>query len=406
MKWQRTFFAIWVGQAISLLGSQLVQFSLVWYLTSKTGSASVLAMASFVALLPQVILMPVSGILIDRWNRQKVMMAADSIIAAATAVLAVLFWKGAVQNWHIYAIMFIRSAAHGFHWPSMLASTSLMVPKDQLSRIAGINQALRGILGIASPPAAALLIQSIPMQGILGLDIATAVAAILPLVFVRIPQPVRTERKEKEGLWQDFKFGLKYLYSWKGMLFLAIAAALLNFFIHPGYTFIPLLVTGHFQKGAWELSLIESAFSIGLVAGGILLSLWGGFKSRIYTILLGVLGIAAGSLVIAAAAQAQFPLALAGMAISGLMNPLTNGPLQAIIQAHTTPEVQGRIFSLLESLISLMMPVSMLVAAPVAEHIGVRGWLVVGAAGCLAIGLAGILIPSVRRIEEGAGQRA
>jgi len=238
------------------------------------------------------------------------------------------------------------------------------------------------------------------MQGILGLDIITALIAVLPLMFVWIPQPIYKGKKSPAGIWEDLKFGLKYIYSWKGMFILAVAAALLNFFIHPGYTFIPLLVTGHFQKGAWELSMIESAFSIGLVTGGILLSLWGGFKRRINTIFIGVLGLAVGSFILAVANQEQFPLALAGIAISGLMNPFANGPLQAIIQTHTKPEVQGRVFSLLDSLISLMMPVSMLVAAPVAEHVGVRGWLMFGAAGCLAIGLAGFLIPSVRMIEE------
>ena len=144
LNWKRTFFPIWVGQAFSLLGSELVQFSLIWYLTNKTGSASVLAAASFVALLPRVFLSPISGALVDRWNRQKVMIYADALIAAATMILADIFWLKYIQVWHIYLILFIRAIGSGFNWSAMQASTSLMVPKDQLARISGMNQTLRG----------------------------------------------------------------------------------------------------------------------------------------------------------------------------------------------------------------------------------------------------------------------
>lgn len=130
LNWKRTFFSVWVGQAFSLLGSELVQFSLIWYLTEKTGSVFVLATASFVALLPRVFLSPISGALVDRWNRQKVMIYADALIAAATMILAGIFWLEYIQVWQIYVILFIRSLGSGFHWPAMQASTSLLVPKD------------------------------------------------------------------------------------------------------------------------------------------------------------------------------------------------------------------------------------------------------------------------------------
>ena len=189
--WKKTYFIIWTGQAFSLLGSELVQFALVWYLTKKTGSASVLAFASFVALIPKVLISPFSGALIDRWNRQRVMIFADAAIAVSTIFLALIFWIGQIQIWHIYAIMFIRSLGSGFHWPAMLASTPLMVPKEQLSRISGLNQTLRGVLGIIAPVAAALLLEFLPIYGILSIDVITAIIAIFPLLFVVIPQPER-----------------------------------------------------------------------------------------------------------------------------------------------------------------------------------------------------------------------
>jgi len=402
--WKRTFFIIWSGQAFSLFGSELVQFALVWFLTRQTGSASVLAMASFVALLPRVLISPFIGALIDRWNRQRVMIFADLFIAGFTLVLAVIFWQNRVQVWHIYAIMFIRALGSSFHWPAMQSSTSLMVPKDQLARISGMNQTLQGILGILAPMTAALLLDILPMQGMLAIDILTALIAITPLLFVVIPQPVKNEGVTPYagigGLIRDVKEGFRYLANWKGMMVLTIAATLLNFLLNPGFTFTPLLVTQHFGKGAVELSLVEAVFSFGMIAGGIMLSVWGGFKRRIMTTLSGIMGIAVSTAIIAVAKPSEFLWAAAGMGITGFMMPITNGPISAIMQAHVEPEIQGRVFTMTNSLMSAMIPVSMLVAAPVAEWIGIRGWLALASAGCLVIGITCFCVPELMDVEN------
>jgi DHA3 family macrolide efflux protein-like MFS transporter len=177
-KWAFPFFTIWTGQAISLLGSQLVQFALIWWLTKTTGSGTVLALASLVGLVPQILLGPLIGTLVDRWNRRVVMIVADSIIALATAGLALLFWNGNIQIWHVYALMFIRSLAGGFHFTSMQASTSLMVPKEHLSRVQGLNQMLNGGMNIISAPLGALLLEILSIQGILSIDVLSALFAI------------------------------------------------------------------------------------------------------------------------------------------------------------------------------------------------------------------------------------
>jgi DHA3 family macrolide efflux protein-like MFS transporter len=402
LNWKRTFFPVWIGQAFSLLGSELVQFSLIWYLTEKTGSASVLAAASFVALLPRVFLSPISGALVDRWNRQKVMIYADALIAVATMILAGIFWLEYIQVWHIYVILFIRALGSGFHWPAMQASTSLMVPKDQLAKISGMNQTLRGAMGIVAPLLAALMLEIFPIYGILSIDVITAIIAISPLLFVTIPQVNHTVEK-KAGLshiWDDIKVGFKFLVGWRGLLYLTLAATFLNFLLYPGFTFTPLLVTDHFGKGVIELSMIESAFSMGMIIGGLVLSTWGGFKRNIYTILTGIIGLAVGTGLIALAPSNHFMLAVFGMSLAGFMNPIANGPIFAIMQTYVEPEMQGRVFSLLESMVSAMMPISMVVAAPIAEWVGIRGWLAFGAIGCFAIGLAGFFTPSLVHIED------
>jgi len=401
--WKRIFFPIWIGQAFSLLGSELVQFSLIWYLTTKTGSASVLAAASFVALLPRVFLAPISGALIDRWNRQRTMIVADGLIALATGLLAGVFWMGWDRVWHIYAIMFIRSLGGAFHWPAMQASTSLLVPKSRLPRIAGMNQTLRGALGIAAPLAAALLLEVIPLSNVLMIDVVTALIAIAPLLVVTLPK-IEIQKEKIQRVSQvlvDIKEGFRFLLGWKGLLYLTLSATILNFLINPGFTFLPLLVTTYFGKGVIEMSMIESSFSAGMIIGGLILSTWGGFKRNMHTILMGIIGLAFGTGVIAISPADNFYLAVAGVFIAGFMNPMANGPIFAIMQTYVEPSMQGRVFSLLESIVSAMMPVSMAIAAPVANWIGIRGWLLFGAIGCAVIGFGGFFIPELVHIEDG-----
>ena len=141
--WQRRFFTVWIGQAFSLFGSSLASFALIWWITQKTGSATVLAIGTLITMLPGIFIGPFMGSLVDRWDRRMIMIVADLVGALAAAGLALLFWSGQIEVWHIYTAMFIRSIAGGFHFPAMQASTSLMVPDDQLTRIAGFNQALQ-----------------------------------------------------------------------------------------------------------------------------------------------------------------------------------------------------------------------------------------------------------------------
>jgi len=160
----RPFFILWSGQAISLYGSAIVQFALIWWLTQETGSATILAAAALVGLLPQVLLGPFVGVLVDRWSRRWVMAAADSMIALATILLALLFWLEVVAVWHLFGLMFLRAVGGAFHHPAMQSSTALMVPHDQLTRIQGLNQMLEGSLNIISAPLGALVLSLLPMQ--------------------------------------------------------------------------------------------------------------------------------------------------------------------------------------------------------------------------------------------------
>lgn len=409
-KWQVPFFTIWTGQAFSLLGSMLVEFALVWWLTKTTGSATVLATATLVAMLPGIFVGPFAGALVDRWNRRVVMIVADGIIALATVGLAYLFYAGAARTWHVYVIMFVRATAGGFHWPAMQASTSLMVPEKHLSRVAGLNQTLNGIMNIASPPLGALLMSVLPLQYILAIDVGTALPAILPLLFIHIPQPERRPddtgaETTKPSLGRDVRAGLRYVWNWPGLFAVLVMATVINFLVNPGFSLMPLLVTGHFHGGAMQLAWTESAWGVGMVIGGLLLSVWGGFRRRIMTSLLGLAAMGIGILVVGLVPSSALWLALIALFMSGFMNPIVNGPLFAVIQAQVAPDMQGRVFTLMQSAAMAMSPLGMAIAGPVADWLGVRIWFIVGGAACALMGLGALFVPAIMHLEDNrAGQ--
>ena len=401
--WKPRFFTIFTGQALSLFGSSLVQFALVWYLTRQTGSATILATATLVAMLPQIVLGPFVGALVDRWNRRLVMMVADGAIALVTLVLAALFLFGVVQIWHIYVILLLRSLGGAFHWPAMSASTSLMVPKEQLSRVAGMQQTLQGLVSIVAPPTGAVLIGILPTQGVLMIDVVTALMAILPLLFISIPQPSRQQTENGEHVtsyWQDLREGFVYVAGWPGLMAILFMAVLINFLLTPAGSLMPLLVTKYFGLGALEFGLTDSLFGIGMITGGILLSVWGGFKRKILTSMLGIIGLGVGVVAVGFAPANLFWMALAGMAFMGFMSPMTNGPLNAIIQTSVKPEMQGRVMSLINSAATAMTPLSLAVAGPVSDLVGIRTWYIFGGLACLLMGVSALFIPAIMNVES------
>ncbi len=400
--WKRPFFAVWAGQAVSLVGSSVVQFALVWWLTDLTGSATVLATASLVALLPQIVLGPVAGAYVDRWNRRLVMVVADGLIALASLWLAYLFWSGQAQIWHVYVIMLVRAVGGIFHWPAMQASTALMVPRQHLARVSGLNQALYGGLNIVGPALGALLLSWLPLYPILLMDVGTALTAILPLCFVSIPQPERADGSAlgRPSIWADLREGARYLFNWRGLVILTAMAMIVKIALTPAFSLLPILVTRHFGGAAPQLAGLESAFGVGVVLGGLLLGVWGGFRRRIYTSLLGIIVIGLTMLLLGVVPATAFALAVGAVFVMGVAAALTDGPLFAVLQGTVAPEVQGRVFNLFGSLVTLTSPLGLAIAGPVTDAVGVQVWYVVAGVLCLGMALWGAAIPSVVHIED------
>lgn len=400
--WQLPFFTIWTGQQLSLIASRIAQFALVWWLTDLTGSATVLATASMLALLPEILLGPVAGAYVDRWSRRIVMIAADGLIALASLWLAYLFWADAMSAWHIYVIMLVRALGGTFHWPAMQASTSLMVPKKHLTRVAGLNQTMNGVLSIAGPPLGALLLGLLPPHGVMLTDVGTALLAILPLFIVHIPQPLR---RDPEGgtvssIWGDVREGLQYIRAWPGLVALIGLALIVKIALTPAFSLLPLLVREHFNGDAARLSLLESVAGVGILVGGLVLSVWGGFRRKIYTTMMGMAALGVGFVVLSLTPTSLFWVALVSIFAVGSMIPLIDGPIMAILQGTVAPEIQGRVFMTVGSLLSLTSPVGLAVAGPVSDWLGLRVWYLV--AGLLASmgGMAGFFVPALVHVED------
>lgn len=400
-KWAPRFFTIWTGQALSLLGSRIAQFALVWWVTKTTGSATVLATASLVALLPYVLLGPIAGALVDRWDRRKVMIIADSGIALVSIVLVYLFWADRLAIWHIYVIMFARALGGIFHSPAMQASTSLMVPEKHLPRVAGANQTLGGALNVVGPPLGAFLMEVMALHSVMAIDVVTALFAIVPLFFIAVPNPPKKAvEKGLVSLWSDIREGLVYIWNWPGVLLLCVLAMILNFFISPAMRLLPLMVKEYFQGGAAELGWLQSAWGLGLVAGGVLLSVWGGFKRRIVTALMGIVGLGVGVLIVGLVSPDGLPIAIGALFFGALMNALCNGSLMALAQGVTPPEIQGRFFTVLSSLTGAMIPLGMAIGGPAAQRWGTRSLFVVAGIMQIAVGLSGFLMPILMQLED------
>ena len=398
-KWAKRFIPLWVGQALSLLGSQLVQFAIIWYLTQETNSATTLAIASMMGLLPQVLLSPFIGTWVDRGNRRWILIAADAAVALATLVLALLFALGLIQVWQIYLALFVRAVAGGFHQSAFGASIVLLVPKENLTRVQGFNQALYGALNIISAPLGAFLLSVVPMQGILSMDVGTALLAVSILLFIQIPQP-ESHSQVSGTFWQDFAAGFRYIIAWRGLVILLGLVMVINFFFTASEALTPLLITKHFRGDAGQLGWWLSSFAVGTVLGGLILGAWGGFKRKIVTAQLGLILTGLSATVVGIVPPDLFWVGLAANTAMGLLLPIINGSFGATLQAAIAPEMQGRVFAFILSAAMLVSPIALMIAGPFADAFGIQPWFLIAGLSCTLMGILGFLSSDVMTMEN------
>lgn len=398
--WKARFFTIWSGQQLSFIGSRAGSFALVWWLTRETGSAQVLATATLGIIFPMVVLGPIAGTYVDRWNRRLTILISDASIACVSLLLAYLFWSGQMAIWHVYLIIVARSIGGVFHGPAIAASTTMLVPERHLTRVAGLNQSMTGAIQVLGPVIGATLISIMPLHGVMLLDVGTAAFAILPLLFLQIPQPKPETLKEGERLLQSLRIALRFVWAKRGIFYIAALAGFMNFVINPVFVLLPLLVTEHFQGGPLELGWLQSASGAGLIAGGLLLSLWGGFKKKVVTMYVGG-GLQGLALVLLGAIPSNlFPIAVVAMGANGLLNAWYNGATAPILQTVVPRDMQGRVFTLLASICQGVYPISLAILGPVVQCIGLRSWYVGGGLLVFVVCIAALFVPSIAHLEE------
>jgi MFS transporter, DHA3 family, macrolide efflux protein len=396
----KKFFVIWASQAASIFGSSIVGFALAWYLTKETGSATVLATAMLLNFLPQVVLGPFTGPFIDRWNRKLIIIFADLFTALLTLALVLLFLTDTIQVWHIYVAMIGRAIGGTFQWPAVSASIPMIVPEKHLARANGLNMTLQGIINIISPPAGAFLMEALPMQSVLSVDIITAAIAITCIIPLAIPQPPRTTLSAKPNMIGDMVQGFRYILSWRGLLMLFILFALMNFFAAPLVSLMPLFVTEHLGGEVLRYGWMGTAMGIGTVAGGLLIGAWGGFKRKIVTVFTGVILECNAIIIMGFTTESVYFIAVASMFIIGAGMAVSNSPIGAILQTVVARDVQGRVFSLLNSVSFAMMPLGLAVTGPVADAIGIRPMFFITGGAILLLVLFGFLSKDLMNMEN------
>jgi DHA3 family macrolide efflux protein-like MFS transporter len=292
-----------------------------------------------------------------------------------------LFYTDTIQIWHIYVIMAGRATGEAFQFPALRASVPMIVPEKQLVRANGLFATLRGMISIVAPLAGAFLIEALEMQWVLSVDIITAILAIGCLIPLAIPQPVSSATLVKPNYFADMRQGFHYIASWRGLSYLVILAALINLLTAPVNALLPLFVKNYLGGEVLRLGWLQAALGVGIIAGGLILGAWGGFKRRTITSFTSFLIWSITIVAFGFTTESLFFLALALMLISGVSNAMGNAPFGAIFQSVVAKDMQGRFHSLYGSLITTMVPLGLAIAGPLSDAIGLRViWYISGGA--------------------------
>jgi DHA3 family macrolide efflux protein-like MFS transporter len=397
--WKKVFVIIWTGQLISTLSSAIVGYAVVFWLSMETKSAEVLAFATIAILLPQLVLGPFSGVLIDRWDRRRTMISADIFIAVCSFIMGIMFLKGNVKISFIYILLVLRSLGSAFHVPAMQASVPLLAPESELMRISGVNQMIHSLSAIAGPALAALMISVLNMTWVLMIDVMGALIASVSLFLVHIPNPARMEDRPALKMFRELKEGLHEIYIRKGLLWLFIIIVLAYFFIMPVAALFPLMTINHFQGGTYQMSIVEVAWGIGMLAGGALLGIKKFSFSEIMLINATyiVLGLTfAFSGVLPASGFWFFALlTLCG----GVSMSVYAGSFMVVMQKTIDPGVMGRVFSIYGSFTLLPSIFGLLQTGFIADAIGVPNAFIISGTAITILGILSFFIPAIRTMK-------
>lgn len=374
-KWKSQFIVVALGQAISMLGSQGVQFALIWWLAEKTSSPLMLGISGIVAYLPMSLFSPIAGIAADRYNRKFISIFSDMTMGMIALIYAVLLFFLDLPVWTVFVMLCVRGIGSTFQQPAIQSIIPQLVPKDQLVKTNGWMQLLNSGSFLLGPVIGASLYSIFPMSVVLMSDVVGAILASVALAVVKIPKLEKTEN-EKQRFVTEIKEGLQVFREDKKLFYIVIAEALCMFFYAPLSSFYPLMTSDYFDLSAMYGSAVELSFAIGMIVSSLLFSSVLKVERKIRVSFIGLLGMGIASVicgVIPPVYIGWFFFAASCMCL-GVAENVHTIPLTAYIQETVAPKKMGRAFSVLTLISSVPMPVGLLFSSPIAEKVGVNVW--------------------------------
>jgi DHA3 family macrolide efflux protein-like MFS transporter len=381
--WQRHIVLFLTGQTVSLFGTALVQYAIMWHITLTTQSGLMMTVSILCGFLPTFLLSPFAGVWADRFNRRLLIVAADSGIALFTLVLAILFWRGYDDLWLLFLVSAIRALGTAVQTSAVGAILPQIVPEDKLTRVNGLNGSIQVFIMLVAPMASAALLTFTELSVIFLIDVATAaIAVVILLLFLRIPSHAKAAGKQQIGYFADVAQGFVYIRQHRFLVSYFLFCALFFVWAAPAAFLTPLQVVRSFGDDVWRLTAIEVVFSIGMMLGGVIIASWGGFRNRVHTMALGCFLF--GACTIGLGVIPDFWIYLAVMGMVGVTMPMFNTPSTVLLQEKVHEDYMGRVFGVLGMLSSAMMPLGMLFFGPAADYIRIE-WMLIGTGGLMTL---------------------
>jgi DHA3 family macrolide efflux protein-like MFS transporter len=374
----RTFYVLTVTQVLSLIGSGMTHVAVGIRVFSDTGDSTPLLLASFFGALPLMIGGSLAGVLADRWQRRRVLIASDAGQAVATLLLLLSFVSGRFELWHLYALSFLQGLLAMLQRPAMEASVTMLVPEAHRDRANAIRQITGPAAGMIAPVITGFAYAVVGVSGVMAIDLATFVAAVVVVYLVHIPQPQSTREGQaaRGSIWREMRGGLAFLWGRRVLLYLMLYAALINFLLSgPISLNTPYIMTLTGEETT--LGVLLGVLNVGIVMGGVAMGVWGGTRPRVHGIMLGLLFRATW---LAVYGIARTPVTL-GLALFFVFftNALVDASFMSILQLKVPPDMQGRVFALLFQMMYIANPLSLLLTGPLVDRVlepavGGPGW--------------------------------
>lgn len=394
----RSYMSFFAGQQVSLLGSSVAQFVVIWWITIQTQSTWYLALAMIAGFAPMIALTPLAGVYVDRSSRKMVIGVVDFLQALSTVFLILLFWSGIASIWTILLLLAFRSSCQAFHLPAVQAIIPLMVPRDKLSRLNGLNYLLNGVMTFIGPIVAAVLLTFLAIDQILWVDPATFIIALIPLLLMRIPS-VKTEH-EKSSFKKAFVEGLSFIRKTRGMMPVIAMATVLNFLIMPLATLLPYYIKYDHLGGAAELAIVMAASQAGMFIGGAVMLALKELKRKMVVILVTLLTSFVGYALVGLTPLGWFWFMATGAFVLDFFVAPTNISFRTILQVAIPAEMQGRVNSVTMALATAASPLGMIVSGALASYTGTANLFL----GCAVAGTVVLLLfwffTDMRYVEE------